>query len=45
MASTKRDFLAIPDFEAPELLGILDRARRLKSGEEGGNVLAGKSLQ
>jgi ornithine carbamoyltransferase len=44
MASTKRDFLAIPDFEGPELLGILDRARRLKSGEEGGTVLAGKSL-
>jgi len=44
MTSAKRDFLAIPDFEAEELLGILDRARRLKSGEEGGNVLAGKSL-
>ncbi len=44
MTSAKRDFLAIPDFEREELLGILDRARRMKSGEEGGNVLAGKCL-
>jgi ornithine carbamoyltransferase len=44
MTSAKRDFLAIPDLETGELLGILDRARRLKGGEEGGNVLAGKSL-
>ena len=44
MTVAKRDFLAIPDFEREELLAILDRARRLKSGEEGGNVLVGKSL-
>jgi ornithine carbamoyltransferase len=44
MTSAKRDFLAISDFERGELLGILDRARRLKAGEEGGNILAGKSL-
>jgi ornithine carbamoyltransferase len=39
----KRDFLAIPDFSREELLGVLARARRLKSGEERGE-LAGKSL-
>lgn len=44
MTAVKRDFLAIPDFEKDELLGILARARRLKSGEERGAPLAGKSL-
>jgi ornithine carbamoyltransferase len=44
MTPTKRDFLAIPDFERDELLRLLDRARRLKGGEEGGQPLAGKSL-
>ncbi len=44
MTPNKRDFLAIPDFERDELLGMLERARRLKSGEEGGALLAGKSL-
>ncbi|MGD8322412.1 MAG: ornithine carbamoyltransferase [Gemmatimonadota bacterium] len=44
MTSAKRDFLAITDFERDELLALLERARRLKSGEEGGAVLAGKSL-
>jgi ornithine carbamoyltransferase len=42
--SNKRDFLAIADFEREELLGLLERARRLKSGEEGGALLAGRSL-
>jgi ornithine carbamoyltransferase len=44
MTSTKRDFLAIPDFTSEELLGLLERARRLKAGEERGTPLAGKSL-
>ena len=44
MTPTKRDFLAIPDFDREELLGLLERARRLKNGEEGGPLLAGKSL-
>jgi ornithine carbamoyltransferase len=44
MTRVKRDFLAIPDFSAEELLVLLDRARRLKSGAEGGAPLAGKSL-
>ncbi len=44
MTPTKRDFLAIPDFERDELLRLLERARRLKNGEDGGNLLAGKSL-
>jgi ornithine carbamoyltransferase len=44
MQTTKRDFLAIPDFRKEEVIGLLERARRFKSGEEGGPVLAGKSL-
>jgi ornithine carbamoyltransferase len=44
MTPSKRDFLAVPDFERDELLRLLDRARRLKGGEEGGQPLAGKSL-
>jgi ornithine carbamoyltransferase len=44
MTSAKRDFLAIPDFTTEELTAVLDRARRMKSGEEGGSPLAGKSL-
>ena len=44
MTATKRDFLAIPDFSTEELLALLERARRLKTGEEGGAPLAGKSL-
>jgi ornithine carbamoyltransferase len=44
MTAAKRDFLAITDFEGDELLGLLERAHRLKSGEEGGALLAGKSL-
>jgi ornithine carbamoyltransferase len=44
MTPVKRDFLAIPDFEREELLAILERARRMKRGEEGGAPLAGRSL-
>jgi ornithine carbamoyltransferase len=44
MTSTKRDFLAVTDFDRDGLLHLLERARRLKSGEEGGPLLAGKSL-
>jgi ornithine carbamoyltransferase len=42
--SSKRDFLAIPDFTREELLSMLERARRMKAGEERGTPLAGKSL-
>jgi len=42
--ASKRDFLAIPDFTREELLAILERARRMKAGEERGTPLAGKSL-
>jgi ornithine carbamoyltransferase len=38
-----RHFLAISDFEADELKGLLDRAARLKSGEDR-STLSGKSL-
>lgn len=44
MTVRKRDFLAIPDFTSEELLALLERARRLKTGEERGTPLAGKSL-
>jgi len=44
MTVRKRDFLAIPDFTTEELLALLERARRLKTGEERGTPLAGKSL-
>ena len=40
----KRDFLAIPDFSADEIMGVLDRAHRLKGGEEGGRPLEGRTL-
>ncbi len=40
----KRDFLAVPDFSREELLELLARAHRLKRGEEGGPILAGRSL-
>ncbi len=42
--ASKRDFLAIPDFTREELLAMLERARRMKAGEERGTPLAGKSL-
>ncbi|HSM61991.1 MAG TPA: ornithine carbamoyltransferase [Longimicrobiales bacterium] len=41
---SKRDFLAVPDFSADELHVVLGRAARLKSGEERGTPLLGKSL-
>ncbi len=44
MTSGKRDFLALSDFSREELLAVLDRAARLKSGEEHASLLAGKSL-
>ncbi|MEJ2541529.1 MAG: ornithine carbamoyltransferase [Gemmatimonadota bacterium] len=43
-AGGERDFLAITDLERDELLALLARARRLKSGEEGGTPLAGRTL-
>ena len=39
-----RHFLAIPDFDTDGLYALLDLAHRLKSGEEGGRPLAGKTL-
>ena len=44
MTLRKRDFIAIPDFSRQELLALLERARRMKAGEERGTPLAGKSL-
>ncbi|MFP4623933.1 MAG: ornithine carbamoyltransferase [Gemmatimonadota bacterium] len=44
MMADTRHFLAIPDFETDELYQLLDLAHRLKSGEEGGKPLAGKTL-
>jgi len=43
-ASTHRDFLAIPDFSAPELLALFDLAERMRRGEYGKKPLAGKTL-
>ncbi len=44
MTSGKRDFLALSDYSGEELVAFLERAARLKAGEEGGALLAGKSL-
>ncbi len=44
MTHSKRDFLALSDLSREEILGLLTRAARLKSGEEGGPLLAGRSL-
>jgi ornithine carbamoyltransferase len=41
--STKRDFVAIPDFEEAAVICLLDRARSLKVGDDTAR-LAGKSL-
>ncbi len=41
---TKRDFLAVTDLDRDELLALLDRARRMKHGQETGRPLAGKTL-
>lgn len=40
----KRDFLSLHDLERAELIDLLARARRLKSGEERGTPLAGRTL-
>ncbi len=43
--ATKRDFLSISDMTRGELVSLLDRAERLKRGEEDGSrALAGQSL-
>ena len=39
-----RHFLSIPDFETDELYDLLDLAHRLKSGEETGRPLGGRTL-
>jgi ornithine carbamoyltransferase len=44
MKKAKRDFVAIPDFDRDGLMHLLEQARRLKTGREGGAPLAGKSL-
>jgi ornithine carbamoyltransferase len=40
----RKHFLAIPDFDPHGLYDVLDRAHRLKSGEETGKPLAGQTL-
>ena len=40
----KRDFLEIPDLSRDEIMALLERALRLKRGEEGGRPVAGKTL-
>ena len=40
----KRDFLAIPDFSREELIGALDLAARMKSGDYRETPLQGKTL-
>jgi ornithine carbamoyltransferase len=42
--STHRDFLAIPDFSASELLALFDLAERMRRGEYGKRPLEGKTL-
>jgi ornithine carbamoyltransferase len=39
-----RDFLAIPDFSAPELLALFDLADRMRTGRYTARPLAGKTL-
>jgi ornithine carbamoyltransferase len=39
-----RDFLAIPDFSAPELRALFDLAERMRRGEYARSPLAGKTL-
>ncbi|MEO5815230.1 MAG: ornithine carbamoyltransferase [Gemmatimonadaceae bacterium] len=43
-ASTHRDFLAIPDFSAVELLALFDLAERMRRGEYDTKPLEGKTL-
>ncbi len=40
----KRDFIEIPDLSRDELVGLLDRARRMKSGAERSRPLEGRTL-
>jgi ornithine carbamoyltransferase len=43
--ATKRDFLSVTDLTRAELVSVLDRAERLKRGQEDGSqALAGQSL-
>jgi ornithine carbamoyltransferase len=42
--ATPRDFLAIPDFDRPELLALFDLAERMRRGEYRKAPLAGKTL-
>ncbi len=44
MTAPFTDFVSIADHDRPTLLGLLERARRLKAGEETGTPLVGKSL-
>jgi ornithine carbamoyltransferase len=39
-----RDFLAIPDFSAPELVGLFDLADRMRRGEYRDKPMAGRTL-
>jgi ornithine carbamoyltransferase len=41
---THRDFLAIPDFSCPELIGLFDLADRMRTGAYTARPLAGKTL-
>src|ERR1700704_2791485 len=41
---THRDFLAIPDFTAPELVALFDLAERMRTGEDTKKPLAGQTL-
>ena len=43
-ANTHRDFLAIPDFSAPELMALFDLAERMRRREYSAKPLAGKTL-
>ncbi|MDT8341013.1 MAG: ornithine carbamoyltransferase [Longimicrobiales bacterium] len=44
MNDSERDFLSLNDLTREGLLELLARARRLKTGQEGGRPLAGKTL-
>jgi ornithine carbamoyltransferase len=43
-AASHRDFLAIPDFTAPELVALFDLAERMRRGEYTKKPLAGQTL-
>src|SRR6478735_7716972 len=43
-APAHRDFLAIPDFTAPELVALFDLAERMRTGAYTAKPLAGKTL-